>query len=227
MEELSFLATWRGRAGVLATFGDSLTEALTMADPADRWANRLAEALGARLLNRGLSGTVLQDSPAAGRTPLADNGLSRFRRDLLGTDRADVIAILYGTNDARYTAAPDTFGAEGFVRDYRILLSTLLGSGYRPEALVLGSPGHLPDAGFAVGAERGFAGQSRATYQGYAALVRSLAAEFGCFYAAVNERMASEGGDALILPDNVHPNAEGHRVIAAAFRDATRSTDPE
>lgn len=40
--------------------------------------------------------------------------------------------------------------------------------------------------------------------------------------AALSHRMAAEGGDALILPDNVHPNAAGHGKIAAIFADATR-----
>lgn len=53
-------------------------------------------------------------------------------------------------------------------------------------------------------------------------LVQALAIEFGCFYAPVNERMAAEGGDALILPDNLHPNAAGHGRIAEIFAGATR-----
>ena len=206
---------------MLATFGDSITQALHIADPALRWADRLAGMLGARLVNKGLSGTVLQSSAAAGGTPRENNGHGRYRRDLLGEDRGDVIAILYGTNDARYTAAPETFGHDGFVRDYRDLLAGLLGAGYAPDAIVIGSPSHLPDAGFAVGAEDGFSGQNRAEYQRYAGTVKQLAREFSCFYAPVNEMLAA-GGDALILPDHVHPNAEGHARIAGIFASATR-----
>jgi hypothetical protein len=92
----TFLELWRGRVRSLATFGDSLTQALSIADPSLRWANRLAEALGASTLyNRGLSGTVLQSSPAAGGLPRADNGRSRYAHDLLGPERGDVVAILY------------------------------------------------------------------------------------------------------------------------------------
>jgi lysophospholipase L1-like esterase len=218
----TFLERWQGRAGVLATFGDSITQALHIADPALRWADRLAAMLGARLVNRGLSGTVLQSSPAAGGTPRENNGHGRYRRDRLGEDRGDVVAILYGTNDARYTAAPETFGHDGFVRDYRDLLTGLLGAGYAPDAIVIGSPSHLPDAGFAVGAEDGFAGQDRAANQRYTGLVQSLARAFGCFYAPVNERLAAEGGDALILPDHVHPNEAGHARISEIFAAATQ-----
>jgi len=217
----SFLERWAGKASSLATFGDSITEGLTIPEMPARWANRLASRLGARLYNRGISGTVMQSSPAAGGAPRDNNGHGRFARDLLGPERGELIAILYGTNDARYVGAPQSFGADGFVRDYRAVLGGLIAAGYLPEAIVIGSPSHLPDAGFAAGTD-GFAGQSRSTYQSFVPLVRALASEFGCFYAPVNERMAAEGGDALILPDNVHPNAAGHGEIAEIFASATR-----
>ncbi|RYE72299.1 MAG: SGNH/GDSL hydrolase family protein, partial [Hyphomicrobiales bacterium] len=134
----TFIEQWGGRAGVLATFGDSITQALHIADPALRWANRLAGMLGATLVNRGLSGTVMQASPAADGVPRQDNGRGRYERDLLGPERADVIAILYGTNDARYTAAPQSFGRTGFVRDFREVLGGLLRAGYRADAIVVG-----------------------------------------------------------------------------------------
>ncbi len=164
----------------------------------------------------------MQASPAASGAPRENNGRGRYERDLLGAERGDVVAILYGTNDARYTAAPATFGADGFVRDYREVLGGLLRAGYPADAIVIGSVSHLPDAGFAVGAEDGFAGQNRAEYQRYTGLVQSLAREFGCFYAPVNERLAAEGGDALILPDHVHPNEAGHARISEIFAAATQ-----
>lgn len=219
---MTFLERWRGRARSLAAFGDSITQALHILIPEQRWANRLAAMLGAVLYNKGLSGTVLQSSPAAGGAQRAGNGRSRYERDLLGTERADVIAILYGTNDARYTATPQTFHHDNFVRDYREVLNGLIGAGYAPEAIVIGSPSHLPDAGFAVGAEDGFAGQTRAAYQRYVGTIKSLAREAGTFYAPVNERMQAEGGDRLILPDHVHPNAAGHEKIAEVFAGATQ-----
>lgn len=218
---ISFLERWAGKAGSLATFGDSITEGLTVPEMPARWVNRLASRLGVKLYNRGISGTVMQSSAAAGGAPRDNNGRARFYRDLLGTERGDVVAILYGTNDARYVGAQETFGANGFVRDYRAVLSGLITAGYLPEAIVIGSPSHLPDAGFDVGTD-GFAGQSRDTYQTFVPLVQALAIEFGCFYAPVNERMAAEGGDALILPDKVHPNAAGHGRIAEIFAGATR-----
>jgi lysophospholipase L1-like esterase len=217
----TFLQRWQGRAKSLAAFGDSITQALHITMPEDRWANRLAAALGAMLHNRGISGTVMQSSPAAGGKPREDNGRSRYARDLLGANRADVIAILYGGNDARYTAAPQTFNHDNFARDYREVLAGLMGAGYAPDAIVIGSPPHLPDAGLATGSE-GFTGQSREGYQRYVGTVKAIAREAGTYYAPVNERMSAEGGDGLILPDHVHPNATGHSKIAEIFAAATQ-----
>jgi hypothetical protein len=46
----SFLERWAGKASALATFGDSITEGLTIPEMPARWANRLASRLGARTL---------------------------------------------------------------------------------------------------------------------------------------------------------------------------------
>jgi lysophospholipase L1-like esterase len=216
----TFLDQWRGKARSLKTFGDSITQALHIADPADRWSNRLATALGASLDNHGLSGTVMQHSPDASGAPRANNGRDRYERDLLAGPRADVIAILYGSNDARYTAAPATLNRGGFVRDYRDVLAGLLAAGYAPDAIVIGSPPRLPDAGFGVGADDGFAGQSRDEFARYTGTIRDLAAGTGTYYAPVSEEMGED--DSLILPDHVHPNPAGHARIASIFASATR-----
>jgi lysophospholipase L1-like esterase len=219
---ITFLERWRGRARSLATFGDSITQALHIDPPAARWANRLAALLGVSLVNRGLSGTVLQNSPDATGKPRAGNGRSRYAADLLGPGRTDLVAIVYGTNDARYTAAPATLNHDGFVRDYRAILAGLFNAGYAPEAIVIGSPPHLPDAGFAVGAEDGFAGQTREAFQRFVGTVKTIARDTGTYYAPINEAMASPEADALILPDHVHPPAAGHARIAEIFAGATQ-----
>jgi len=203
----------------ITTFGDSVTAGASVAEP-DRWANRFAASLDLNLRNKGISGTVLQGSPDADGRPRGNNGFSRFRNDLLGADRSDLVAILYGTNDARHTGAPESLNHAGFTRDYRIILSELIVHGFAPRDICIGSPVHIPDAGFSAG-EPEFTGQSRDAFEAYVATIRSLAREFGTFYAAVNERMQAHGGDALVLSDNVHPNPAGHGVIAEAFAAAT------
>jgi lysophospholipase L1-like esterase len=220
----TFADHWRGRARSLATFGDSITEAVHIAPPEDRWSNILAANLGATLSNMGRSGTTLQNSLMHTGAPRPGNGRDRYMADLLGANRADAIAILYGFNDARYTAAPATFNHDGFVRDYREVLAGLLAGGYAPDAIVLGSPPYIGDIGFGVGSD-GFTGQSRGNFQRYVRTVELLAEEFGAYYAAVNETMGAEGADALISDDHVHPNARGQAKIAEIFAAATPSRD--
>jgi lysophospholipase L1-like esterase len=222
----SFAEHARARgASSLATFGDSITEGMSASAPERRWSNLLAADLGAATLyNKGIAGTVLQQSPMADGSPKPGSGRARYERDLLGPERGDVIAILYGFNDARYVGAPKTFHHYNFVRDYRELLAGLFAAGFAPDAICLGSPPHIPDAGFAVGTP-GFAGQSRERFQAYADTIRSLSRDAGTFYAPVNERMGAEGGDGLISEDHVHPNDRGHAKIAEIVAHATRQGD--
>jgi lysophospholipase L1-like esterase len=210
----------------LATFGDSITEGMSATTPEHRWANRLAALLGVPVLrNKGIAGTVMQQSPMADGQPRPNNGRGRYERDLLGAECADLVAILYGFNDARYIGAPATFHHEHFVRDYREVLAGLLAAGFAPSDICIGSPPHIPDAGFAVGTA-GFTGQKRPEFQRYVGTVKAIARETGCFYAPVNERMGAEGGDALLSEDHVHPNDAGHAKIAEIFADATQEAAP-
>lgn len=206
----------------LAVFGDSITEGMSASRPELRWADRLAAIIGTPVLfNRGIGGTVMQQSPMADGRAKSNSGRARFERDLLGEERADVIVIAYGFNDARYVGAPETFGHDNFVRDYREVLAGLFDGGYSGERLCLCSPPHIPDAGFSVGTP-GFAGQSRQEFQRYVGTVKALAAEAKSFYARLNERMGRESGDALISPDHVHPNDLGHAKIAEIVAAAER-----
>ena len=211
-------------ARTLSTFGDSITFGMSATTPERSWASLLASQLDCALINKGIPGTVMQNSPAMGGERRPNNGWSRHMADLLGPDRADCIAILYGFNDARYVGAPETFNIEGFIRDYRDVVGNLVTAGIRPEMICLGSPPHIPDAGFAVGSE-GFTGQTRERFQMHVEAVEAIARQYGTFYAPVNERMGAEGGDALVSEDMVHPNDEGHAKIAEIFAAAERLAD--
>jgi lysophospholipase L1-like esterase len=197
----------------LAAFGDSITVGAGASAAQRSWARRLAARIGARLRNAGISGTVLQATPVHdGR---GDNGVSRFRRDLLGVDRADAVAILYGYNDARYTADPRRFNVTAFIRDYRVVLTGLLAC-YPPDAIAIGSPPYPSSRGLEHGGP-GFTGQSRPGFEAYCEAVRGLAEEHGIPYAPVYETMALAGDGALASDDITHPNDAGHMAIFEAF----------
>lgn len=216
----SFAETARRRhVRTLAVFGDSITEGAGASAPARSWAVLLALTLGVRLVNKGLGGTVLQSTPVRGGR--GGSGVSRFREDLLGDDRSDCIAILYGYNDARYVADPARFSVAAFVRDYRVVLDGLFAAGVERDGVCLGSPPYLPDAGLRLGSS-GFTGQTRAGFEVYVDAVHGLAREYDLFYAAVYEAMASRPDASLASPDIIHPNDAGHQLIASTFAAASR-----
>ncbi|MBU1176432.1 MAG: SGNH/GDSL hydrolase family protein [Alphaproteobacteria bacterium] len=202
----------------VAMFGDSITVGMAASTPSQAWPALFAAATNTRVINRAISGTVLQNSPDADGTPRADNGLSRCHRDLIA-EPADAICILYGYNDARYMAAPDSFNLFGFRRDYAVLVSCLLGAGFAPEAIAVGSPPFACAKGFAIGSA-GFTGQTRDGFGAYVGVVGAIARQFGLAYAPVYEVMAARPDGSLASPDVTHPNDEGHRLIARAFLEA-------
>jgi len=204
----------------LAVFGDSISVGLNASTPQRSWAALLGQAAGvAAVQNHAIAGTTLQSAPMANGMPRPDNGAARWQA-LIGPQRADALAILYGYNDARYIAAPQSLNVGNFEREYAGLIEGLLAAGFR-DRLVIGSPPYIPHAGLALGSP-GFAGQDRAGFERYVHAVRSLAAQYELFYAPVYEAMAAHEDGVLASDDIVHPNDEGHAVISRAFQTARR-----
>jgi lysophospholipase L1-like esterase len=147
--------------------------------------------------------------------------VGRYRDALLG-DRAEALAILYGYNDGRYTGAPATLNAQAFRRDYAEMLVGLLEGGFTAGSIVIGSPPCPSERGLGVGSA-GFTGQTRIGFERYVEAARSLAAEFGVYYAPVYEVMRDYREGVLMSDDVTHPNDAGHAVIGTAFRLAMRA----
>lgn len=202
-------------------FGDSITAGFNASRPELAWPALFAGAVdGFPIRNHAIPGTVLQGSRLAEGKPRPNNGVCRFVESLLDRPHEDAILILYGYNDARYTAAPETMNVAGFARDYAKILKALIAAGHG-QRIAIGSPPYIPDAGFSIGSA-GFTGQTRPGFEGYVEAVRQLARQFSVFYAPVYERMKEHGDGLLASPDITHPNDAGHRVIFEAFRDAAR-----
>lgn len=200
-------------------FGDSITAGLNASQPHLAWpALFAAEVDGLPLRNHAIPGTVLQASLLADGKARPGNGAERFAGALLDGPHSDAILILYGYNDARYAAAPESMNAKNFSRDYANMLEKLIEAGHA-KRLAIGSPPYIPDGGFSVGST-GFTGQTRQGFEVYVRTVRELAQRFRVFYAPVYERMKAYGDGPLASPDFTHPNDAGHRVIYEAFRDA-------
>ncbi|MBP2558455.1 lysophospholipase L1-like esterase [Neorhizobium galegae] len=205
----------------IRVFGDSITAGFNASRPELAWPALFAGAVdGFPIRNHAIPGTVLQGSRFAEGKPRPNNGVGRFVQSLLDRPHEDAILILYGYNDARYTAAPETMNVASFVRDYSRILKALIAAGHGPR-IAIGSPPYVPGAGFSVGSA-GFTGQTRRGFERYVEAVRDLAGQFSVFYAPVYERMMEHDDGLLTSPDITHPNDAGHRVIFEAFRDAAR-----
>jgi lysophospholipase L1-like esterase len=123
----------------IRVFGDSITAGLKASQPHLAWPPLFAaEVDGLPIQNHAVPGTVLQGSRLADGKPRPDNGLGRFKQALLDEPHRDAILILYGYNDARYTAAPETMNVRNFTRDYARMLEKLIEAGHG-ERLAVGS----------------------------------------------------------------------------------------
>lgn len=205
--------------GRMAVFGDSLTTGAGATTTANRWANRVSTATTFTLLNAGISGTVLQNSPDANGSPRANNGRDRFQTAILGSNQSEHNYILYGLNDLRYTGATASVNVSNYTNDYKEIINGLLLAGCDRTKIRVGLP-WIPDAGYNQGST-GFTGSTRVIHESYLQAVKDVASEYGLLYAPVYENMLSASASQSIMDtDNVHPNNTGHSIIAVAFQNA-------
>jgi lysophospholipase L1-like esterase len=205
-------------ASSVAFFGDSITYGVGVFPLGNVnlcWSGLVTTALGAVGLNQGLSGTVLQNSIDSSGSSRASNGRNRFVSALLGVNKKNKVYILYGFNDARYIAAPDTLNVSNYTIQYKEILSGLIIGGYDISDITIGTPWYINSQGLLTGST-GFAGQSRSKFEEYVAAVIEVATEFGVNYANVylaGQNAFAENGT-FNTADYIHPNYIGHALIA-------------
>lgn len=202
-------------------FGDSFTDGAGASDSAHMWRNIFGTALGATVTNSAAGGTVLQNSIFSGGNPQAGNGRDRYVSAMLGANLKEMATILYGFNDARYTAAPSTITAANYQTDAREIINGLVAGGYARNRIVFGGLPWITDTGLVTGTG-GFSGQTRAGFEAYQDVARAVALETGVYWVDMYNYMRLNGGDALIGPDFIHPNDAGHAVIARGMLSAQK-----
>lgn len=204
--------------GPFASFvgeGDSITFGLNSSSNPQRWTSLLAAAWGASELNKGISGTVLQNSNYDNSQPRTNNGRDRFIADMTGTNKRALGIIAFGTNDARFLAYPSTFNVSAYANDMGEMISGLMVNGYAPAEILVLPPYWLPDnANFGSGG-------TRTTYETYVTAAKNVAREYGVAFVNIYTYMRDNGGSALISNDDLHPNDAGHAVIAQGVRTAS------
>jgi lysophospholipase L1-like esterase len=207
---------WGGGGGLpifstAVAIGDSITQGLNASVQANAWVNLIASDRGVTILNKGISGTVLQNSNYTGGVPLANNGRDRFITDMTGSNKRDFAFIGFGTNDARFLLFPATFNVTAFKNDAGEMITGLVENGYALNQICILTPHWIPDdANFGSGG-------NRASYELYVTAAQDIAQEYGIYFCNTYTYMRDHGGAALIDTDKLHPIDAGHRVIATAI----------
>lgn len=198
----------------LVGFGDSITVGYGISTDANKWLNRVSAAINSgTLVNSGISGTVLQNSPDSTGSPRASNGRNLFVSTMTGANKREMAIIAYGFNDARYVAAPATFNVTEYENDFNEVIAGLRIAGYPADRLVIVAPYYITNTGLTTGST-GFTGQTRAGFEAFVTAARNVAEAHGCWYHDAYAWMRDNGGVSLISSDAIHPNVTGHAVIA-------------
>jgi uncharacterized protein (TIGR03382 family) len=197
---------WAGAAHAerIACVGDSITFGYGLSDPASQsYPAVLAQELGSEhtVENFGVSGATLQKN---GDRPYWDE--ARFVQS--GDFQPDVVVIMLGTNDAK----PVNWGdPDGFAGDYEQLVEHYRGLG--AFVYVATPPAVVQPGAFDI--------SPSVVSEDVAPLVREIADSVGAPLIDVFEETVDHGD---LFFDNVHPDAEGSRLIATVVGDALIAT---
>ncbi|MBW4631329.1 MAG: hypothetical protein KME30_05330 [Iphinoe sp. HA4291-MV1] len=224
-------------------FGDSIT-AGNGVSVTERWSYLVAQSVGMREINEGISATVLQNTSPV----LADNGRDRIARLVPEALRASPewisgsqsetgwahtgdrvynltkysprkIYILYGFNDLRYNGAK--FSVANFENDLREILAILINqASVSPKDITIGSPPYMDPTYYSNSDFAPFNAGSIVKHQAYIQATHKIAQEYKCKWANVYQAMIDNGSNRLLQSDHIHPNIPGHSVIADSMLNA-------
>jgi lysophospholipase L1-like esterase len=199
----------------MVAFGDSVTAGQAASDSSHRWANTIAASKGYLLTNSGIPRTTLQNTPQDAvpelGSAIVNNGRDTYSERIINYN-PDIVFILYGLNDIRFTGT--TFTTENFEHDLGEVIDGLITSGILARNIIIGSPPYIKNytSGSAV-----WNGGSVTKHLQYVNKCSDVAIAKGTKYVNIYQWMIDNGGDALLGNDGIHPNDSGHSVIADAF----------
>lgn len=194
----------------IVAFGDSITAARKGISQVfvQRLPGLLEGKMAVEIINAGVgsshSGTIHDNSVAK-----VSHGRDRFEEAVLA-QKPDLVIIAFGANDA-YIDSNTPDGASRIsleqYRDNLVYMITALRKQKAKVILVAPSPGAAPRPDF----------QNERLYQ-YAKEIRALAKKYRTGladnYQLFEDYGEKNGGYESLLPDGIHPNDEGHRLIA-------------
>lgn len=209
----------------IAFLGDSITEGHGLEDVKDVFWNVLANRTGALCYGYGIGGTRIAPS----RTPSTEKHDQYFgsRVDQMIPD-ADVIVVFGGTNDFGHGDAP--FGAPvdrdpvSFCGALACLLEQLIERYPSAEIVVLTPLHRLTEEQTGLN-ERGL--PRWRNLEGYVDAIREVSAWYGIpvldLFRTSGIQPAVESLRIRYMPDGLHPNEAGHRLLASRLEGFLRS----
>lgn len=186
--------------------GDSVTEGYYASSTAKRWATLTAQKLGLTEINKGVAGTVVQNTaPVA-----ANNFCDRYRADLINNS-AGRIFIMGGINDcagSNYTAASYKSSLGKIIEGLRLY-------GFSRNNIYIASPPYVRSTAWAELAAPANGG-SDTKYLQIRTSAKEIAERYKLQFVDTYSYMESNGGNSLLSPDGIHPSDSGHQAIADA-----------
>ncbi len=187
-------------------FGDSITQQMLYTRDIEDYVRARYPGLDVRFFNAGWNGDT------------TTGGLARLERDVLGL-QPTVVTLFFGMNDGRYVA-PDASLTSTFHDKLEAIIKALQERNVR---VVVFTPGCVDDDKRPP--LRGV--DYNRTLEGLGAVALDLARQYGCPGADIHQPMlaaqtackARQPGFTMI-PDGIHPNEEGHLVIAGLMLQA-------
>ena len=179
----------------LACVGDSITQGVG-AGGGMSWPDQIGKLLGAKweVKNFGVSGTTLLNN---GDNPYQKQGAFKNAKDY----NPDVVVIVLGTND---TKPQNWKNKKHFVADYTDLVNQFAKLPSKPRVFICYPPYIAKDGNWGI---------NEANTKDEIPMLNKVARSTNC--GVIDVHAALVGKDALI-PDKVHPNAEGAGEIAKA-----------
>lgn len=199
--------------------GDSITEGAAASSPEKIYLNVAARELGlGKAVNAGLSGTRIARQVKPSEPASFDEDFNK-RADAL-SEKADLVVVFGGTNDYGHGDAP--FGnlsddtADTYCGACRRLFSVLTDKYGRGRVAAV-TPMLRTDI---------TAPKNGKTLADYAAVLRSMAEEFGVPVLDMQKNRVldpstEQGG--LLFTDGLHPNDAGHEILGKTVAEFLRS----
>jgi len=202
----------------LLAFGDSVTLGGQASCHEQAWIQRLCRWLEedrkgpVTLVNRAVGGSVLSPKSAAYPPSRKPSGQEQLEETLSAWPSPDLVLVAFGFNDARGGAL-----AEAFVIDLAAFLGAIRAR-HAGKVVVLG-PYANPDRHYYGEA---WSHGSPERLMEFTRLGAETARSFGCLHLDLHTPLANGAG--FYAADGVHPNDEGHLLIATRVYEVLGGT---